>query len=102
MMEVAHAKNYYVFPIYPMLLAGGAVAIERWLANRASWTRTALVAVILLASLPAIPLATWMLTAGASPRLSKRYRLQTLQGRGAPRVTVAATDCRPVRMARDG
>src|SRR5580692_10415918 len=25
LMEVAHAKNYYLFPIYPMVLAGGAV-----------------------------------------------------------------------------
>ncbi|MGA8491471.1 MAG: hypothetical protein WB711_13680 [Terriglobales bacterium] len=33
LMEVAHAKNYYVFPIYPMLFAGGAVAIEQWLAE---------------------------------------------------------------------
>ena len=28
LMEVAHAKNYYVFPIYPMLFAGGAVVFE--------------------------------------------------------------------------
>ena len=41
LMEVAHAKNYYVFPIYPMLFAGGAVAIEQWPAKRAPWTRTA-------------------------------------------------------------
>jgi hypothetical protein len=65
LMEVAHAKNYYVFPIYPMLLAGGAVvfehAIERWLANRAAWTRIVVVTVIFLASLPAIPLVTWFL-----------------------------------------
>jgi len=65
LMEVAHAKNYYVFPIYPMLFAGGAVAIERTterrLASRAAWTRAAVVAIILLAALPAIPLATWML-----------------------------------------
>ena len=72
LMEVAHAKNYYVFPIYPMLFAGGAVVIERWLANRfviiehwvvniPVWTRTAVVAIIFLASLPAIPLVTWML-----------------------------------------
>ena len=42
-MEVAHAKNYYVFPIYPMLFAGGAVAIERsWLASdRAAGRRAA-------------------------------------------------------------
>ncbi len=60
-MEVAHAKNYYVFPIYPMLFAGGAVVIERWLANRAAWTRAAVVAIIVLAALPAIPMVTWML-----------------------------------------
>jgi hypothetical protein len=66
LMEVAHAKNYYVFPIYPMLFAGGAVAIERWLANRAVWlgktARVAVVVVILLAALPALPLTTWMLS----------------------------------------
>jgi 4-amino-4-deoxy-L-arabinose transferase-like glycosyltransferase len=60
-MVVAHAKNYYVFPIYPMVFAGGAVAIERWLATRAGWTRVAVIAVIVLAALPAIPLVTWML-----------------------------------------
>src|SRR5579864_5008346 len=61
LMELAHAKNYYLFPIYPMLLAGGAVAIERWLANRAAWTCTVVVVIILLATLPAVPLVTWML-----------------------------------------
>jgi len=61
LMEVGHAKNYYVFPIYPMLLAGGAVVIERWLASHAVWTRVAVVAVIGLAALPALPLVTWML-----------------------------------------
>jgi len=61
LMEVAHGKDYYVFPIYPMLFAGGAVAIETWLANRAGWTRAAVVAIIVLASLPILPLATWML-----------------------------------------
>ena len=30
-MELSHGKDYYVFPIYPMLFAAGAVAIERWL-----------------------------------------------------------------------
>lgn len=60
-MEVAHAKNYYVFPIYPMVFAGGAVVIERWLASRATWTRAAVVAVILLGTLPFVPLVTWML-----------------------------------------
>jgi len=75
LMEVAHAKNYYVFPIYPMLFAGGAVVIEhglgnRGLANRPDSVRTAtvrttarvaIVAIIVLACLPFIPMATWML-----------------------------------------
>src|ERR1700719_526998 len=60
LMEVGHAKNYYVFPIYPMLLAGGAVVIGRWLANRSVRVRTtaraAVIAIIVLAALPAIPL----------------------------------------------
>jgi 4-amino-4-deoxy-L-arabinose transferase-like glycosyltransferase len=61
LMEVAHAKNYYVFPIYPMALAAGAIVTETWLASRSNWTRAAVASVILLAALPAIPLATWML-----------------------------------------
>lgn len=61
LMEVAHAKNYYVFPIYPMLFAAGAVAIEDWLRTRSVWMRVSLVAIILLTTIPAIPMFTWML-----------------------------------------
>jgi hypothetical protein len=77
LMEVAHAKNYYVFPIYPMLFAGGVVVIERaterWLANRDTLSRTTtrtmtrvmiragIAVIIVLAALPALPLVTWML-----------------------------------------
>ncbi len=61
LMEVAHAKNYYVFPIYPMVFAGGGVAIERWLANRAAWTRAAVVAIVMLGTLPAVPSVAWFL-----------------------------------------
>ncbi|MFZ1129776.1 MAG: glycosyltransferase family 39 protein [Terriglobales bacterium] len=69
LMEVAHGKNYYLFPIYPMLFAGGAVvidrAIERLLEKRTPFlrmaARTAIVAVVVLAALPALPLVTWML-----------------------------------------
>lgn len=56
LMEVAHAKVYYVFPIYPMLFAAGAVALESFR------YRTALVALIVILCLPFVPLATWMLS----------------------------------------
>ncbi len=61
LMEVAHGKNYYVYPIYPMAFAGGAVVIEHWLAHRAAWTRALIVALIVIGAIPAIPLSTWML-----------------------------------------
>jgi hypothetical protein len=61
LMEVLHGKSYYVFPMYPMLLAGGGVVIEMWLTQRAAWTRATVVTVIVLAALPFIPLMTWML-----------------------------------------
>lgn len=61
LMQVAHAKNYYVFPIYPLAFAAGAAVIEGWLSNRAGWTRAAVVVVILLATVPLVPMFTWML-----------------------------------------
>jgi hypothetical protein len=50
-MEVEHAKDYYLFPIYPMMLAGGAVALECWLQP---WPRLgiALAMMLVLISLP--------------------------------------------------
>jgi len=62
LMEISHAKDYYLFPIYPMLFAGGALAIEEWLTNKATWTRAALTAAIVILSLPLVPMATWMLS----------------------------------------
>lgn len=62
MMETAHAKNYYVFPIYPLAFAAGAIAIEKWLATRATWTRAMVVAVVVIASIPLVPVTTWMLS----------------------------------------
>jgi len=52
MMIALKAKNYYLAPIYPMLFASGAVAIEGWLARRPSsrerpWPRVAIAAYIL-------------------------------------------------------
>lgn len=59
--EMAHAKNYYVFPMYPLLFAAGGVVIERWLGNRAAWGRVAVVVAIVVATAPFIPMSTWML-----------------------------------------
>ncbi len=59
-MAAAHAKDYYVFPIYPLAFAGGGVAIERWTAGRRAW-RLAVAAVVVAGGLVTLPLSTWML-----------------------------------------
>ena len=42
-------KSYYVVPIYPVLVAGGGVAIERWLtAPRWRWARMAYVVALVI------------------------------------------------------
>lgn len=56
-----HGKNYYLAPSYPMLLAGGAVAIERWLAApwfslRPIWPQAAIVVIIVVAGVTFAPL----------------------------------------------
>jgi hypothetical protein len=59
-MEIQHAKDYYLFPIYPMAFAAGAVAIERW-ARARTWRMATVVVVALAGSLPVVPLALWWL-----------------------------------------
>jgi hypothetical protein len=56
-MYAAKAKDYYLFPIYPMLLAGGAVAVERWFVKRPALDRrvslkAAMIATIALLAIP--------------------------------------------------
>jgi hypothetical protein len=60
LMMAAHAKDYYLFPIYPMAFAAGGVAIERWTGGRRA-VRAAIASVIVAGGLVTLPLATWML-----------------------------------------
>jgi len=60
LMIAAHAKDYYVFPIYPMMFAGGAIAIEQWI--RATAWRVGVAAIMIIAAVPTTPLSTWMLS----------------------------------------
>lgn len=51
-----HGKSYYLAPIYSLYLAAGAAFAEPWLSRRA-WRTPALVLLILIGSLPALPMA---------------------------------------------
>src|ERR1700744_213745 len=51
-----HGKNYYLAPIYPMLLAAGAVTIETALSRpRLTWMRPAVVSVLLVGGIFLVP-----------------------------------------------
>jgi hypothetical protein len=54
---VLHGKNYYLSPIYPMLLAAGAVVIDAYIErSRRSWLKPVLVVILLAAGAQALPL----------------------------------------------
>ncbi len=50
-------KNYYAAGAYPMLFAAGAVALQQWTTNRLTWTRWAVVIIILFLTWLILPMA---------------------------------------------
>ena len=58
-----HGKNYYLAPIYPMLLAAGAVIIESALARpRWGWLKPTVVAILILHGIYLIPITVPVLS----------------------------------------
>ncbi len=68
---VAHGKDYYAAPVYPIAFAGGAIAIESIAAGKGmGWLKPAVVALILLGALAFLPLVAPVL----SPENFLRYQ----------------------------
>jgi hypothetical protein len=56
LMMIMHAKDYYLAPIYPMMLAGGAIMWERWVSRpKLEWAKFAYPALMLLLAVMAAP-----------------------------------------------
>jgi hypothetical protein len=68
LMLILRARVYYLFPAYPMLLAGGAVFIEKWMnRSRGPWLKPAYAALLLPTGavlapslLPILPVKTYI------------------------------------------
>lgn len=59
---VQHGKPYYLSPIYPMLFAGGAIAIQQFVERRRwEWLRPTCVATLLLGGIGSAPFALTVL-----------------------------------------
>ncbi len=68
-----HGKNYYVAPIYPMLLAAGAIGFERLTSQRWGWLRLSYAALVVITGVLLAPLVCPIL----APESFLRYE-QTL------------------------
>jgi hypothetical protein len=49
---IGRARPYYIAPVYPLLMAGGAVALEAWLPRLAKPVLAALVAAVAVVTAP--------------------------------------------------
>ena len=96
MMIALKAKNYYLTPIYPMLFASGAVAVEGWLARRLLGSRAralraglalyvvgagAIVAPAILPILPPEGLLAYQRRLGAAPPKTEVHHSGPLEQR---------------------
>jgi hypothetical protein len=80
---IGNGKGYYGMPAYPLMIAFGAVCVERWVVTRPAWLRYSLISFSILtglfinsASLPFLPpkqLAAWYAN---HPLYAKLYFLQ--------------------------
>ncbi|HEU4415022.1 MAG TPA: glycosyltransferase family 39 protein [Candidatus Angelobacter sp.] len=72
------AKNYYVAPIYPILFAAGAIALERlWAGRRAGyWARGVYVALVIIAGALLLPFSVPVLSPEGFLRYEKALGVQ--------------------------
>jgi len=69
-----HGKSYYALPAYPMVLAGGGVALEKWLVAPAGftrWLRIAIPAALVVGGIITIPFGAPVLSVGTFLRYSR-------------------------------
>jgi len=69
---ISHGKAYYLAPIYPTLFAAGAVAFEKWIANRLA--RGVVAGVFVVASVIIAPLVLPVLTPETYVRYARALR----------------------------
>lgn len=72
MFIALEAKDYYVAPVYPILFAAGAVAIEWWVRSRVA--RAAIFAFVIAGGLIAVPLVLPFLSPASYLRYAKAIR----------------------------
>jgi hypothetical protein len=70
-------KGYYALGAYPMLIAAGCVAIEKFSVNK-YWFRYAITALVLILGLPVLPLLLPIYSPVEMSRFNKRHNIEAL------------------------
>jgi hypothetical protein len=77
---ILRGRIYYLAPIYPMLFAAGAVAIEGWIESYGkSWVKAAVLAPLVFGGLVAAPLALPILPLDAAAAYAKFWDVDRVQ-----------------------
>jgi hypothetical protein len=77
---ILRGRIYYLAPIYPMLFAAGAVAIETWIGNYGkNWVKAAVLAPLVFGGLVAAPLALPILPLDDAAAYAKFWDVDRVQ-----------------------
>jgi len=77
---ILRGRIYYLAPIYPMLFAAGAVAIEMWIeSSRRSWIKAAILAPLVVGGMVAAPLALPMLSLDGAAAYANFWDVEKVQ-----------------------
>jgi hypothetical protein len=77
---VFRGRIYYLAPIYPMLFAAGAVAIDSWIGNTGrNWVKAAILAPLVLGGIVAAPLALPILPLDAAAEYANFWNVDRVQ-----------------------
>jgi len=77
---IFRGRIYYLAPIYPMLFAAGAVAVESWIENYGrEWVKTAVLAPLVVGGLVAAPLALPILPLDAAAAYANFWDVDHVQ-----------------------
>jgi hypothetical protein len=77
---IFRGRIYYVAPIYPMLFAAGAVAVEAWIGNYGrNWVKAAVLAPLVVGGIVAAPLALPILPLDTAADYAKFWDVDHVQ-----------------------
>jgi hypothetical protein len=77
---ILRGRIYYLAPIYPMLFAAGAVAIEAWIAKYdVNWIKTAILVPLVVGGIVAAPLALPILPLDAAVAYANFWNVESIR-----------------------